>query len=91
MARRMLGLVAVSVLVGATSVRAADEKLAFLIPHLFGPTGLIVDSEATLLLRNAALGEASGVAAGSAVLPTPPLAGGSDPQAGREPLVSQQR
>ena len=26
----------------------ADDKLAFLIPHLYGPTGLVVDSEARL-------------------------------------------
>jgi hypothetical protein len=29
-------------------VGRADDKLAFLIPHLYGPTGLVVDSEARL-------------------------------------------
>ena len=73
------------------------RRLRIVIDWTFAPllrpdiVKISLDSEAALLLRNAALGEASGVAAGSAVLPTPPLAGGSDPQAGREPLVPQQR
>ena len=47
MARRLVGIVGISLLVSAASV-GADDKLAFLIPHLFGPTGLVVDSEARL-------------------------------------------
>jgi hypothetical protein len=47
MTRRILGVLAVALLVSAPAVRA-DDKLAFLIPHLYGPTGLVVDSEARL-------------------------------------------
>src|SRR5438105_12509643 len=47
MARRLVGIVGISLLVSAASV-GADDKLAFLIPHLFGQTGLVVDSEARL-------------------------------------------
>jgi hypothetical protein len=46
MTRRIL-LFAATGLLMAGPVRA-DDKLAFLIPHLFGPTGLVVDSEARL-------------------------------------------
>jgi hypothetical protein len=47
MTRRILGVLAVALLVSAPAGRA-DDKLAFLIPHLYGPTGLVVDSEARL-------------------------------------------
>jgi hypothetical protein len=47
MARRIVVIAACALLVSAGGVRA-DEKLAFLIPHLFGQTGLVVDSEARL-------------------------------------------
>jgi len=44
---RLLGTLACTLLLSPLTARA-DDKLAFLIPHLFGPTGLVVDSEATL-------------------------------------------
>src|SRR3979409_1747688 len=47
MTRRILGTLAFALLVSAPAGRA-DDKLAFLIPHLYGPTGLVVDSEARL-------------------------------------------
>jgi hypothetical protein len=47
MARRILGTLVFALLAAAPAVRA-DDKLAFLIPHLYGPTGLVVDSEARL-------------------------------------------
>jgi hypothetical protein len=47
MNRRVLGALAFALLVSAPAGRA-DDKLAFLIPTLYGPTGLIVDSEARL-------------------------------------------
>ena len=47
MTRRILILAASALALSAGAARA-DEKLAFLIPHLFGPTGLVVDSEARL-------------------------------------------
>src|SRR5438477_5018335 len=47
MRRRILVAAASALLLSAGAARA-DEKLAFLIPHLFGPTGLVVDSEARL-------------------------------------------
>jgi hypothetical protein len=47
MNRRILGTLAFALLVSAPAGRA-DEKLAFLIPRLYGPTGLVVDSEARL-------------------------------------------
>src|SRR5207245_11125926 len=47
MTRRILVLAASAVLMSAGAARA-DEQLAFLIPHLFGQTGLVVDSEARL-------------------------------------------
>ena len=45
--RRVLGTLAFVLLVSAPASRG-DDKLAFLIPHLYGPTGLVVDSEARL-------------------------------------------
>ncbi len=45
--RRVLGTLAFALLVSAPASRG-DDKLAFLIPHLYGPTGLVVDSEARL-------------------------------------------
>lgn len=45
--RRVLGTLAFALLVSAPDSRG-DDKLAFLIPHLYGPTGLVVDSEARL-------------------------------------------
>ena len=45
--RRVLGTLAFALLLSAPAGRA-DDKLAFLIPTLYGPTGLIVDSEARL-------------------------------------------
>jgi hypothetical protein len=47
MTRRILGTLAFALLASAPAGRA-DDKLAFLIPHLYGPTGLVVDSEARL-------------------------------------------
>ena len=47
MTRRILGTLAFALLVSAPAGRA-DDKLAFLIPTLYGPTGLVVDSEARL-------------------------------------------
>jgi hypothetical protein len=47
MTRRILGTLAFALLASAPAGRA-DEKLAFLIPRLYGPTGLVVDSEARL-------------------------------------------
>jgi hypothetical protein len=47
MIRRILGTLACLLFVCALPARA-DDKLAFLIPHLYGPTGLVVDSEARL-------------------------------------------
>jgi hypothetical protein len=47
MTRRVLGILAFALLLSAPAGRA-DDKLAFLIPTLYGPTGLIVDSEARL-------------------------------------------
>src|SRR5712664_2768139 len=47
MSRRVLGTLAFALLVSAPASRG-DDKLAFLIPHLYGPTGLVVDSEAKL-------------------------------------------
>src|SRR6267142_6211183 len=47
MTRRILGTLAFALLVSAPAGRA-DDKLALLIPHLYGPTGLVVDSEARL-------------------------------------------
>ena len=47
MTRRVLGTLAFALLLSAPAGRA-DDKLAFLIPTLYGPTGLIVDSEARL-------------------------------------------
>ncbi|HET6897201.1 MAG TPA: hypothetical protein VFK70_02595 [Vicinamibacteria bacterium] len=47
MMRRILGALAVALVVSVPSSQA-DDKLAFLIPHLYGPTGLVVDSEARL-------------------------------------------
>jgi len=44
---RVLGVLAFALLLSAPAGRA-DDKLAFLIPTLYGPTGLIVDSEARL-------------------------------------------
>ena len=41
--RRVLGTLAFALLVSAPASRG-DDKLAFLIPHLYGPTGLVVDS-----------------------------------------------
>jgi hypothetical protein len=48
MMRRILGPLACALAVCAAVPSQADEKLAFLIPHLYGPTGLVVDSEARL-------------------------------------------
>src|SRR3954465_12766791 len=48
MMRRMLGPLTCALAVCVAVPSQADEKLAFLIPHLFGPTGLVVDSEARL-------------------------------------------
>lgn len=50
MSRKVPMLVAVCVLVGAPGSQAqqGDDKLALLIPNLYGPGGLIVDSEALL-------------------------------------------
>jgi hypothetical protein len=45
--RLILGALVVAVASSAPPTRA-DDKLALLIPHLFGPTGLVVDSEARL-------------------------------------------
>ena len=47
MTRRILGTLAFALLV-ATTAAHADDRLALLIPHLYGPTGLVVDSEARL-------------------------------------------
>ncbi len=47
MVRKSLGALTCALLLAASSV-GADEKLAFPIPHLYGPTGLVVDSEARL-------------------------------------------
>jgi hypothetical protein len=47
MTRRVLGTLVFALLVSAPAGQA-DDKLAFLIPTLYGPTGLIVDSEARL-------------------------------------------
>jgi len=47
MSRRIVGTLAFALLVSAPASRG-DDKLAFLIPHLYGPTGLVVDSEARL-------------------------------------------
>jgi hypothetical protein len=47
MTRRTLGTLVFALLASAPAGRA-DDKLAFLIPHLYGPTGLVVDSEARL-------------------------------------------
>jgi hypothetical protein len=47
MTRRVIGALACALILCAASVRAED-KLAFIIPHLFGESGLIVDSEARL-------------------------------------------
>lgn len=48
MMRRIRGPLACAMLVGAAVTASADDKLALLIPHLYGPTGLVVDSEARL-------------------------------------------
>jgi hypothetical protein len=47
MRSRILATLAGVLLLSPLSARA-DDKLALLIPHLFGPTGLVVDSEARL-------------------------------------------
>ena len=47
MIRRILLALGCALIASAASARA-DEKLAFLIPGLYGPTGLVVDSQATL-------------------------------------------
>jgi hypothetical protein len=47
MTRRILGTLAFALLAFAPA-GGADEKLAFLIPRLYGPTGLVVDSDARL-------------------------------------------
>jgi hypothetical protein len=48
MRRRAILLAALTALVSPATVRAQDGKLAFLIPNLYGPQGLIVDSQALL-------------------------------------------
>src|SRR5437762_6632386 len=47
MRHRIFATLALTLLLSPLDVRA-DDKLAFLIPHLFGQTGLVVDSEARL-------------------------------------------
>jgi len=48
MRRLAILLAAVIALASPATVRAQDGKLAFLIPNLYGPSGLIVNSEALL-------------------------------------------
>jgi hypothetical protein len=48
MMRRFLVSLACALIAGTAATAAADDKLALLIPHLYGPTGLVVDSEARL-------------------------------------------
>jgi hypothetical protein len=48
MRRLAMLLAAVIALASPATVRAQDGKLAFLIPNLYGPSGLIVNSEALL-------------------------------------------
>lgn len=46
--RRVLAVSFILAMVGGVGPAQAQEKLAFLIPNLFGPSGLIVNSEARL-------------------------------------------
>lgn len=48
MSRKALLLAALATLAGPAAVRAQDHRLAFLIPNLYGPNGLKVDSQALL-------------------------------------------
>ena len=48
MAMKMVLAVAVATLAAGPAAAQSSDKLAFLIPTLYGPTGLVVDSEARL-------------------------------------------
>jgi hypothetical protein len=48
MALKTLAAAAVATLVATSAAAQSSDKLAFLIPTLYGPTGLVVDSEARL-------------------------------------------
>jgi len=48
MSKKAILLAALAALVGPAALQAQDGNLAFLIPNLYGPGGLIVDSEARL-------------------------------------------